>query len=44
LVAAHDPARDEAVTRLLADLDAMLGIARGPRAIRQARLGASVRR
>ena len=34
-----DPARD----RLLADLDAILGIARGPRAIRQQRLGASQR-
>ena len=34
-----DPVRD----RLLADLDAILGIARGPRAIRQARLGAQFR-
>lgn len=34
-----DPARD----RLLADLDAILGIARGPRAIRQQRLGESLR-
>lgn len=34
----------EGVDRLLADMDAILGIARGPRAIRQARLGASLRR
>jgi len=38
-----DNARED-VTRLLADMDAILGIARGPRAIRQARLGASLRR
>lgn len=31
------------VARALADMDAILGIARGPRAIRQARLGASLR-
>jgi len=32
------------VARLLADMDAILGIARGPRMIRQARLGAGLRR
>jgi len=34
----------EDVARLLADMDAILGIARGPRAVRQVRLGASLRR
>jgi len=34
----------EEITRLLTDMDAILGIARGPRAIRQARLGATLRR
>jgi acyl-CoA dehydrogenase len=43
LIAAHAPPDDPARTRLLADLDAILGIARGPRAIRQARLGAALR-
>jgi len=43
LIERIDPPPDPARERLLADLDALLSIARLPRAIRQARLGASLR-
>ena len=41
LIGTIDPPVDPARDRMLGDLDAILGIARGPRAVRQARLGAS---
>jgi acyl-CoA dehydrogenase len=41
--AAHGPAMDGVVDRLLADLDLSLSVARGPRLARQARLGEALR-
>ena len=43
LLTAITPPPDPAWDRMLVDMDAILGIAQGPRAIRQARLGASLR-
>ena len=43
LMAEFAPPPDPVRERLVGDIDAILGIARGPRAIRQARLGAALR-
>lgn len=43
-LAAHGPADDHGVVAVLAGLDVALSIARGPRQVRQARLGAALRR
>jgi len=43
LIDAASPPTDPARARLLTDIDAILAIARGPRAVRQARLGAAIR-
>ena len=40
----YGPAADAAIDRVLADLETSLSVARGPRAARQARLGAELRR
>jgi acyl-CoA dehydrogenase len=42
-LAAHGPTPDEAIERLLAGLDVLLSVARGPRLARQVRLGQSLR-
>ena len=42
-IASHGPAADAATERLLTDFDLSLSVARGPRLMRQARLGAALR-
>ena len=42
-LAAHGPSPDDAIERLLTDLDLSLSVARGPRLARQVRLGQSLR-